>query len=505
MSAVTTKNKLKVLLIGGDPVRNRTPLKKLEKFIDFKHITQEKQEVLPNQVKDAQAIVVVTKFVSNALWGSARKIKQNNKGEPIEIVQVLTVNHVVDGLKQIKRFAPYFEDEKSKKRVEPKPEEETAPVQDVVVESVTLEPVKQLTLGMSADELWDHYGEDLCKTVQATIKGGEKFKESALTDMLGSLVGVPADDVKSMLPQLALRGILVNTVADTWKVPALDEEYDYEPDQVEAPVEVPEIEPETASEPPKKHEHGFEMVQIISGLPEGPYDSMREIARVARRCPTFRMMSGEEISPGYGDVLCKKATALGVIVKNADDTYAIVRDTSVNVTLVAETPDKVKATPKPTDSFEERLARVIKQEGAPASPGAKVVSVSDAVRASFEMGILTFGTWWNGMQAMKAALPDKYWDELACLTISRKLKTDAGRAESYVAFKPEFKAAEWDSLAWEALKKMPAEVFVSLFRRVDDLPAQFKCEECKESFRVPRRCVACNKAKKESFSNRISL
>lgn len=497
--------KLKVLLIGGDPVRNRTPLKKLEKHLNFRHITQEKQEVLPNQVKDVQAIVVVTKFVSNALWGSARKIKQNNKGEPIEIVQVLTVNHVVDGLKQIKRFASYFEEEKLKKKSEPEPEE-VVPVQDVVVESIAMEPEKPLTLGLSADELWDHYGDDLCKTVQATIKGGEKFKESALTDMLGSLVGVPADDVKSMLPQLALRGILVNTVADTWKVPALDEEYDYEPDQVEAPPEVAEIEPETAPEPPKKREHGFEMVQIISGLPEGPYASKREIARLARRCPTFRMLSGEEISPGYGDVICRKAIALGVIVKNADDTYTIVRDASVNVTLVAETPDKVKATPKSTDSFEERLARVIKQEEAPAaSKGAKVVSVSDAVRVSFEMGILTFGTWWNGMQALKASLPDKYWDELACLTISRKLKTDAGRAESYVAFKPEFKMAEWDSLAWEALKKMPAEVFVSLFRRVDDLPAQFKCEECKESFRVPRRCVACNKVKRESFSNRISL
>lgn len=498
--------KLKAIVVGGDFVRNRSAFSKLEKFIDIHHIDQNKVPKA-SQIGDAQVIVVVTRFSSIEAKNAAKALKgkKNSLGQQIEIVSALTPNHILEELKKHRHYATFLKEQPPKSAPVAAPEQvevaevvEAAPAQVAVPEV----PAMPVTLGLGPEELWTQYGPQMADFVRQAMKPGEKLRESSLVEMIASVIGIPQQDVRTMLPQLALRGILMNTVADTWKAPARDA--GDEPDLEPAPVSeepVPEkAQEEPQEKPKKKREHMFGLVRIIAGLSMGPYETMRAIAKVARRCPDFRGLDGKEISPAYGDIICQKARALGVIEKDGKQ-WKINVDSTMKITLVDEKPQKRKVAPAPRDSFEERFARVVDEEKAGVddkTTGPRVLSASDAVRGSYDGGILTFGTWRAAMEIFRDLLPDKYWDEMAAMTVSRRLKS--GTPEAQLQYKHEFKSEEWNALAWEALKKLPAETFSMLLRRPDR--EMMTCPDCKESIPIPKRCSACHKKR---FVNRIQI
>lgn len=496
-------DKLKIFLVGGDEKRNRTPLEKLERKVDIiDHIPQGKNSFKATAVRDAQVIVVVTDFVSNSLWEAARWVKKNVNGEAIPLVQARTVNHVVPELRKHQRFAPYLPDEKRvvQKKEEPVKEPALAPS----------------SLGLSLETLWHNYGEKLTEHVKDNFKPGQKFHEQDLSRILSEAVGLPPKDVCELLPELAMRGILGSPLPQTWRVPSTDGEYVEDNEPAPAPPPPPEPEPQVSvkAEEIKDEAHMLRLAEIISGLPPGPYESLAEIIRTAKRCPEFRMHSGEELKNFYGYQVIYFAKDLDVIEEVPDGKWTIKTNPNVKVVLVDDKPPVVPKNPaKPT--FEERMAKVARQEESAKDPTGLSISFPEGVRRSFEGGFIpALGSFRQGMEVLKAHLPEKWWNELAVIMIARKMKSNSGEPSKFMAFKGEFSAAEWDGLAWEALKEMPPKVWAQLLHKPEDLA--LTCAECgnkfvfnlqeqaffKEKFgdgAAPRRCKECRAAKKREL------
>lgn len=534
--------RLKALIVGGD---ERNINDEVERVVEIvKHITQKKKTVSTQAGMGAQVVIVITKAISSSAIKDARKISQQ-RGIPLIFAN--NAIYIIEGLKKCsdKRVQHYMSSLVAPKRVSdstpsPTPVPAYEPPKLVTAEpavaqaNVETQPVETASIGLSREELLGKYGDQVLVSIKDVLGLGEKIHEDDLFGLLQPIYGFSRKDMLDILDEFALQGLLCNTAGKTWLLP--------DPDNYERVIEDRE-EVKSVSEEMKEKETArarkpvefIRLITIISGLPEGPYKMKRDITRMAMKCPEFRTKKGEELAMGYGDLLIQKAIKLGIVEELPDGQWKVNHDPKVEITLIEEAPQK-EVTPAPvsapisdpsvdavprrktsedhrSDRFDELLRKQIrKEDGAngDAEPVKKKAraTVAEAVRKSFGAGVPIINSWLPLLKKDKPRIPHLVWDEAACQTVAKQLRTSSQTCNQYMAFKNEFDDEEWDALAWQFLRVLPHEEVVKIY--LDRQEMTLTCSECMAKFifsvaeqieydkrfgevTPPRRCLACRK------------
>jgi len=392
------------------------------------------------------------------------------------------------------------------------------------------EPSSETKLGLTAEELCEKYFTPAVRFVEGVINSGERIDEADLIDSMSSLIGLPEEDCKQLLPQLASKGLIVNTVGTTWKrVGGGGVEYELdENDKVEAP---------------KKRKDNIRqlLVSKVRGLHPGPYASLYSIGTEMEKYKDFFRQDGKPATSSYHLIIAQDAFTAGLIEKKVEDgkdRFYVNNDPSVDLTLV-ELP-KQEAPPEPPKTKQEkRLIEAIQskkevhfpeleklagkaahlwelRKTASKEEEPKKVDLKnpEAVRALFkiEMPALLPGQ----VKLIRSLLPNRHWEEAAVKALQKRLV----RVKSPLKNLPRelFSNDEWDSLAWETLSGLPMGVVAATFRELYE-DRECLCSECNLTFvftrgeqehffrtfegevTAPRRCPSCRKARRESGSN----
>jgi len=537
-------DRIKALIVGGD---ERNINDEVERVVEIvKHITQKKTSVSTQAGMGAQVVIVITKAISQSAIKDARKIAQQ-RGIPLIFAN--NAIYIIEGLKKcadqrIQRYMSTLAKQETPKckvsAPSPTPvltngasEPVTHEAEPIAAQSVETKPEEVETTGLSREELMEHYGDRVLASLKDVLSPGDKIHEDDLFDLLRPDYGFPQKDMIAILDEFALQGLLCNTAGKTWMLPDPDNYERVIEDREEVKSVAEEMkEKETARA--RKPVEFIKLITIISGLPEGPYKMKRDIVRMAMRCPEFRTKKGEELNMGYGDLLVKKAIGLGVIEELPDGQWKVNHDSKVEITLIEETPQKnVAAAPvvqaperapddlrrktseeHRSDRFEELLRKQMGKVGGVESVAAEApkkarATVAEAVRKSFGSVIPVIGPWLPLIKKDRPRLPHLVWDEAACQTIAKQLRTSPHACNQYMAFKNEFDDEEWDVLAWQFLRVMPHEEIVKMYLERHDLT--LTCGDCLGKFvfstgeqieyekrfgevTPPKRCLKCRKA-----------
>jgi len=392
------------------------------------------------------------------------------------------------------------------------------------------EPAPETKLGLTAEELCDRYLASAVQFVEGTINSGERVDEADLVESMSAIVGVPEDDCKQLLPQLASKGLIVNTVGTTWKRVGgggTDYELD-ETDKVEAPRK-------------RKDNIRQLLVSRVRGLHPGPYASLYAIGTEMGKYRDFFRQDGKPASSSYRLIVAQDAFTAGLIEKKVEggkDRFYVNVDPSISLTLVE--PPRQEPPPAPPESKQEkRLTEAIQskkeahfpelerlagktahlwelQKQAPKEEEPKKVDLRnpEAVRSLFriEMPALLPGQ----VKLIRSLVPNRHWEEAAVKAIQKRLARVKSPLKNLS--RELFTNDEWDSLAWETLSGLPMGVVAVTFRELYE-DRECLCAECGSTFvftrgeqehyfrtfegevTAPRRCPSCRKTRRDSGSN----
>ena len=431
-------DKLKVLLIGGmehnisDEMKDR---------LDYHHIAQDDRSV-PNAVyPDAQAVIVIRKFVSHMLSDRGKKIAKVRK---IPFVAVRTPNFIIP---ELVRYGLIEE----KKNGHPPPKEapkaaETAKPSDAHVQK------QEDTIGLDIDQLREKYLDRTIDAVRKILKPGEKINEDDLLELLTlpDAAGLPKNDIKELLPDLAVNGVIYNTTGKTWKMPPEDGTlYDFEEDEEEAPRILEE-------KPVKSKDHVGEQrhskvywVELIQGFPEGPYNTQREVFMEGMKYKEFVKVDGTKPADSYYWQILPVAIKLGVVYEKGGK-YYVKRDPSVVLTI-----DDTYKPPKAKKSAKKRPAFGRTAAGSPAKDLVRPASGRPPQKLAdrYKIVIPVADVARHVIITAKRVISEAYWDECAARTMARLLRNT--HYEAYLKNKEGFTIEEWDRLAWDTLRLMP--------------------------------------------------
>lgn len=539
-----SSGRLKILLVGGD---ERNISDELQQAVDIvHHIQQGKTRVTTMVAPDAQAVIIITKFVAKSALNDARKIAGNRN---LPIILAKSGNYILHELRQsknerikkcmdaINQAAPAVAAKKSVPVYMPAtpPAEteaanttESAPAEPVAAQSTTT------AIGMSPEEVWEKYSDSIIKSIYGLLKTpGDKVSESDLVSLMHTEFSLSGTDAQYVFDELAIRGILRNpSGTKTWIRPNLDrpeETSDLTETEEATNIEKPEV-----VEAPKHKETYIRLVEIISGLPEGPYKQKRDIVRLAAQCPEFRTKDGKELAKAYGDLIVARAVQFGVVEKTEDGQWRINTDPRVKVELV-EDPTQAKPSKKNSNPvaettqtpqnaptlFDKLLRREIAKANGETLAEAKAdekrgptkLLTAEAVRKCFgaTSGVPVDANWIRLIKKTKPMFLPIQWDEAACHEIARRLRTADENWQQYMAAKFEFADYEWDGLAWLFLRGLPYEKVVELYPERTEMART--CQECMKKFvftveeqadyerrygevTPPNRCPSCRKAER---------
>lgn len=183
-------------------------------------------------------------------------------------------------------------------------------------------PPPPTVTGLPPEELWRLYGQNVIATIRAVIKPGERIPEKEMTETIALLVGIPTQDILTILPELAMRGLLQPSGEGFWvRTPnmANDEEMEKAQQRERCRTRKISITGSTATE-----------AKLLRGLPMGPYLTKTSIYELMRRYMEFASLSFTTIRRRFDSAL-----KMGIIEEN-HDRYYIDHDPSVRLTLVQE-------------------------------------------------------------------------------------------------------------------------------------------------------------------------
>lgn len=476
-------DKLKILLVGGD---NRQLKDRLLDWLDIVHVDGDQHKIV-SKADGIKSVVVMTKFVSRNLMDKARKYARE---QGLKMLPVLTGNYVLPELVKVGLLPK--EALEGKKKQEPVPE----PVS--VVEAPKPEPAQepspQASSGLTPDQIWAQYGGKAINVVKSAVKPGEKIHEDDLLELFSipDGVGLPKEDAIHLLPELAVLGMIVNTKGKTWQTPNLDADYDYRTGEQE--VEVPddqdeEVKPvlvedkQKPSNPFDKHlkknvgkgrhdlyskEH---WVHLLGGIHPGPYRTQGDIFAEALKYQEFTHKSGIPVKQSYYWVIIPTAIKYGVVEKLPDGTYVVKPDPSVTLTLRESAKDAPKAVPKPAVPSSAKPAI---PTGRPPSDPVKLV------HRHYGGTVPVLDRFTLPTKVLRKIVPKDHWDELAVTTVGRIV--GVREKSQCLQLKDSFDQAEWDRLAFDAIRQMPIEIIVPFLREQTPQDYDLTCIECKEKF-----------------------
>jgi hypothetical protein len=360
----------------------------------------------------------------------------------------------------------------------------------------------------------------MTEVIRDTMKPGDKYRENDLLRLMADFVGIDADEIRSVLPELAMRCILVNTVDDTWKVPSPE----YEMDEDLEPAE-----PEESKQ--------LSRTDLVGGLPEGPYSTKGEIVYEMCNYKEFLLEDGREpIETSLYGVINRFAKKGGLVemdgqfhievnpkikltrlekpfrLKTAHGTY---RRTKEEQEQTKVKPKPKSPEPAPSKPFALDLTStqyLPTKEVPPMEKGFKAIrqQLGKIPRPAIMPGVMT---------RLRKLFPKAHWDQAARLALDRRVKKAGVSSNNLV--RDRFTDEEWDALAWEMLKGLPLEAVAPHINQVYENRV-LVCEQCiqngkslKEAEFVftsmdqefffekfgevtpPRNCHACRKERKE--------
>lgn len=490
---------LKAIVVGGFNRHVAKINKDLKKHIEFVHVPTEGN--FPNRLMpQAQAVIVLTRFASRQNLDGAKEVSRARK---IPMITVDTSNYVLAELRRLKLVA------------EEKAEVEIAEPAPTVPEKGN-EPESTTKIGMSLEELSQKYTTPLVEAVNTLLEPGEKIHIDDLLDSMASVVGIPEEDVRSLLPELASCGVIANTAGSTWK--RLGKGVDFIDDKEEVF--------------PKKRRYGTVMkahAEKLRGLPEGPYESVYAIAREMEKFKDFEKADGTMPTRQHLSVIVRKAEELG-FVTDVDGKKLIDHDDRVVLTPqpvqeVVEPAEPKKAAPKAKEpkssdikqDTKPKILEPIKQIEPPkvtpetngkhaeepslhgigtrfislaalkpeepkAAPVPVAVPSGNDLRAKAQLvGKIEIPMIQGTINSARKMLTEAYWDEMAIKAIERRLNKKG--IEPIPIPKEVFSRNEWDALAWETVSNLPFGVVAMSFLEDLDFEDQtLRCRDCLKDF-----------------------
>lgn len=401
------------------------------------------------------------------------------------------------------------------------------------VEQKIQEPAKEVApetaetnVGLSAEDLWEKYSGSAVTFVESALNPGERIDEEFLITSMSELIGLPEEDCKHILPQLAAKGYVINTVGTTWKrMGGTGKDYEYAEDTVEAP------------KGPRKPVVRELLISKMQGLHPGPYASVYAISREMKKYKDFFRQDGKSASDSYRKLIADWAVEAGVI-EEKDGQFYVKQDVSVTLTLVEEPAAPVKVEqpkPKVKETKEEAaLTKAIQStketrfpelekiaggyvalselKGSGIGKPSKKTNLEDSVEVRSLLKIDQLSLMPGQIALIRSLMPNRNWEESAIRAIQKRLV----KMESPLKTLPRhlFSNEEWDTLALETLGALPFGIVAVIFREVY-VDRDCSCSECGNTFiftkgeqehyfrtfdgevTAPRRCAPCRRLRKE--------
>lgn len=434
-------DKLKILSIGG--LEEKIPEDIREK-IDLTHWDNAHKPVPNATAADVDAIVVILKFAGKDGMSCARNARDSRKNAAI--VPARTWNYVIAEILNCPKLAMWHHIFKEAPAPEPEPEERTALAE------------KTTDMKVSPKQLWEIYEDMLIQGVNEYLDIGCKYDISDFLPIIAEHTGLTQDDVKKLLPFLAVSGILENTVADTWRRP--------NPDGF-----IMDLEPAPKPEVPRESQ-SQKILTLIRGLGDLPYPSRYAIETAMMGHKEFVTVDGKPITRTRAYHYVRKAIDAGVIIPDGE-IFCIQTDPDVKLTPIEQKP---------------RPAKVEVKKPEPVAPEDVKLKISDDT--TFLRGIIGKvdrpiiqgadpDHVWDVIRGLKSLIPQAPWDKMADNAIARLLRKKgvAPRLLSRLMFTLD----EWDALAWDCIKDFKMEIMAP-FLKSCYYDEEIKCRTCGEVF-----------------------
>jgi hypothetical protein len=484
-------NKLKAILVGGDPSRNESSFQKIAELVDIHHVGQNRQSIPGSLGRDAECIIVLYRWAPATLVDQAKNLAKARK---IPLVLVKSANYVISELEThglFKKNGSAVVEPPKRGAVRAAPDPDPQP-------EVPLEPK---TLGLAPDKVWERYGNALQEAAQLLLMDKPSYPREEFIVSLAKNAGIPEPDCGEMITELALRGLLV----DDGEIVGSTEN-----------VVLPEQE---IPKPVSKEDAILERIVLLGGLPEGPYKNIGAIRTEAAKYRELEYFASITPSSWYRNYM--KAAEIKVVEKRGGKLY-IVHDPAVKLTRIAQPepvapfvinvnadltgpPEPLKETPGPVSEYAPPPPRETPAEvpRGPEAPSELAVRSSGMIRLPADQDQL--------MLWAKKFIPEQYWSDMAAMAIARRLK--AASHATYVSLREKFSPEEWDALAWETLGEFPVKQFSAFFKG-DWSDITCVCGNCNEQFvfttaeqqrqwrtkgfaSTPRLCQTCWRRRRE--------
>lgn len=491
--------RLKALIVGGDEQRN-IPQEVKDK-VDYVHVAS--GAIRPSIAPDADVVVVITRWVSRQSSDLAREISKK-RGIPILLVR--TGNYILremEACPALKGFFNGVEDPAAARATgtsSPPPEPGTEKKAAPSPEPETPAPGASQTWDVPSEDLWPVYKQKLIEAVRSIFNPGEKMDAGEFLPVLAEATGIPEKNVEALLPELAIRGVLVNTVGTTWKMMAEG------PDDYTFKLDL-----EAAPKAKSAGRHTDNMASLVPGLPEGPYPSKYAIETEVMSHREFLMKDGAPIRRMYAWMIVGKAILAG-FVRQVDGQFLVERDPGLKLTRYSDTELVERLRTNRSKSKPPKAPQKVDGKPVEVPPEPEKLKVSDDV--IFLRNIVgqvepPEKVTLEHITRVRRLLSAEEWDRCAAIGVERRLKR-GGVAPRPVP-KGLFTEEDWSYLAWETLGKLSFETVLPLFLlgyQDEELP----CADCGASFvfsakeqqfyyargwTPPKRCPACRKAHRE--------
>jgi len=293
-----TNGKLHALLVGGKQ-QNLTDF--IRAAMDYIHIEQDSRR-FPSVLPDGtQMVVVFTKFSDSDTIAWARKFAKAN-GVPCVFSK--TCNQLPNELRRHGFLVP-----------EALPPEPAAAVSESEPPAPDFGPD---STGPNA--AWRSAVKGAVMAIQSLLKPKEAFKEEALFDLLCApgMSGMEKEDLRTFLPELFLRGVLIKTPDGKLMYPGNGDHYDN-------PYAGAFVLGKRADDGAT---HLDTLARLCAGLPVGPYEAKCRLLGAMEGYPQFRQLRGKALTNCYVTNIVNRAIELGAI-KATDRGFEVVHDPKV--------------------------------------------------------------------------------------------------------------------------------------------------------------------------------
>jgi len=469
--------KKKALIVGGD---ERNILPEVQDVLDIVHVKNKKKKSMtfsPTICPAADMVIVMPRFMSRQSYNKAKELA---KGRGIPFVEAKTGNYIYMELEK-KKLAPKLQKDPSSRRAGKKKPRPVKAMEEKKVEKPK-ERKFQKVRPLTPEETWEVYRKDMVSFVKETMSPGEKVTESDLLDAM-SVIGAPRECLRDALPELSIRGILINPKEGMWKVPTGDYEKDWEVEPEEEEKTVERKKQKSEKKPFPTFRGKITGAYAIQGLPPGPYESKIAILREMSHYDVFRRMDGKSPVDTSLYSFVSRAEKLGFITKRDGKYYVTPKET----VQIGRNDRPFQIRDSRGASKEKQLSSDLRKTKGTARKEEKKEEEDGRQKevAMKDLHLLRDGIGkidppdipHDILLRVRILISKMQWKEMAQVSLKRRAKRSGIVPPSL----DDFTEGEVDALAWEAVRSVPMGALAPHFRAVFE-DRLMECSECHDEF-----------------------